>query len=219
VDANAFNYVLAQFGLAGVVLVLALYRLGSDLAKLRTDLQQQVARDLLNRRFDAYRQLWAALKPLAIYSDDLLSPTKTAQLSEALSNWYFSADGGIFLTTKARDFYFALQDVLVAAAELKGWKCLRRPDDAQQIFRRFVSSQTSVGGFSPDSLDHPEAIDSEQWHQVCKKIAQALSALPTSGGHEVNDIVFATIQQVSSALRSILAHELHTRLALNIPHL
>jgi hypothetical protein len=222
VDANAFNYVLVQFGLAGVVIVvvlLALYRLGSDLVKLRTDLQQQVARDLLNRRFDAYGQLWAALKPLAIYSDDPLSPTKTGQLSEALSHWYFSANGGIFLTTKARDFYFALQDVLVSTAELKGWKCMRRPDDVQQTFRRFVSSLASVGGFAPDSLDHPEAIDSAQWHQVCKKIAQALRALPTSGGHEVNDVVFATVQQVSSALRSILAHELHTRLELNLPHL
>lgn len=222
-DANAFNYVLSQFGLAGLVLamvLLALYRLGSDLAKLRTDLQQQVARDLLNRRFDAYGQLWAALKPLAIYSDDPLSPTKVAHLSESLSNWYFSLNGGIFLTTKARDFYFALQEVLRAATELKGWKCVRRPDDVQETFRTFVSSLADAGGFAAESLDHPETIDSEYWHKVvCRKIAAVLSTLPSSGGQEVNDIVYSTVQQVSSALRTILAHELHTRLEPNVPHL
>jgi hypothetical protein len=223
-DATSFNYVLTQFGVAGIVLVvmlLALYKLGADLAKLRTDLQQQVTRDLLNKRFDAYGRLWAQMQPLAAYSDDLLSPTKAAQLSEALSAWYFSATGGMFLTTRARDFYFSLQDMLQAAAELKGWKCTRRPDDPKGTFRRFLAEALSQSkpavAFDPNRLDQPETLDARQWRDVCRVVAQRLKSLPTTGGPEVSDTVFAAVQQVSSALRTVLAHELQTRLELHVP--
>ena len=223
-DATSFNYVLAQFGVAGIVLVvmlLALYKLGADLAKLRTDLQQQVTRDLLNKRFDAYGRLWAEMQPLAAYSDDLLSPPKAAQLSEALSAWYFSATGGMFLTTKARDFYFSLQDMLQAASDLKGWKCTRRPDDPKGTFRHFlaeaVAAKQPAIAFDPNRLDEPETIDATQWRDACRIAAQRLKSLPTTGGPEVSDTVFAAVQQVSSALRSILAHELQTRLELHVP--
>lgn len=221
-DATSFNYVLAQFGVAGIVLVvmlLALYKLGADLARLRTDLQQQVTRDLLNKRFDAYGRLWAQMQPLAAYSDDLLSPPKAAQLSEALSAWYFSANGGMFLTAKAREFYFALQDMLQAASELKGWKCTRRPDDVKGKFRHFLAAalSNSAVAFDPSRLDQPQTIDATQWRNVCRVAAQRLKSLPTTGGPEASDTVFAAVQQVSSALRSVLAHELQTRLELHVP--
>ncbi|MCW7541142.1 hypothetical protein OOT46_25340 [Aquabacterium sp. A7-Y] len=221
-DSTGFNYVLTQFGIAGVllvVLVLALYQLGSDLAKLRTDLQQQVARDLLNKRFDAYGRLWSTLKPLAIYSDEVLSPPKVQHLAEALTHWYFSADGGMFLTTNAREFYFALQETLQAAADLKGWKCIRRPEDVERRFRDFLGSIPMPQGFSLNRLAHPETLDATQWRQVCKAVAVAMRALPSTGGSDVNDTVFATVQQVSSVLRTVLAHELHTRLELRVPPL
>lgn len=221
-DSTSFNYVLTQFGIVGLVLcvvLFALYRLGSDLAKLRTELQQQVTRDLLNKRFDAYGRLWATMKPIAIYSDDVLSPSKVRSLGEALSGWYFSVDGGMFLTSRARDFYFALQDTLEAAGELKGWKCTHRPDDVKGKFKDLLSSFDNGAGLSPETLDHPENIDPMEWRSVCRNIAARLKSLPTEGGVEVNDTVFAAVQQISSALRSILAFELRTRLELNVPRL
>lgn len=225
-DATSFNYVLTQFGIAGIVLVvmlLALYKLGADLAKLRTDMQHQVTRDLLNKRFDAYGRLWAEMQPLATYSDDVISPAKAGQLNEALSAWYFSANGGMFLTTKAREFYFALQDMLQAATELKGWKSTRRPDDPKGAFRRFLveslKRSDAAISFDPNSLDQPDTIDARQWRDVCRIAAQRLKSLPTTGDAEVGDTVFAALQQVSSALRSVLAHELQTRLELHVPRL
>jgi hypothetical protein len=223
-DASSFNYVLTQFGVAGLVLVvmlLALYKLGTDLAKLRTDLQQQLTRDLLNKRFDAYGRLWAEMQPLAAYSDDLLSPAKAGQLGEALSRWYFSAAGGMFLTTRAREFYFSLQDLLQAASELEGWKCTRRPEDAKSTFRHFLAEALAAGqpaiALDPAGLDRPETLDASQWHAACRVAARRLRALPTTGGPEVSDTVFAAVQQVSSALRSVLAHELQTRLEVHVP--
>jgi hypothetical protein len=223
-DATSFNYVLTQFGVAGIVLVvmlLALYKLGADLARLRTDLQQQLTRDLLNKRFDAYGRLWAEMQPLAAYSDDLLSPPKAAQLNEALSAWYFSAAGGMFLTTRAREFYFSLQDMLQAASELKGWKCSHRPDDPKAVFRRFLAESLGKSNpvivFDPASLDQPEAIDEKLWRDVCRVAAQGLKSLPATGGPEVSAKVFTAVQQVSSALRSVLADELQTRLELHVP--
>ena len=221
-DSTSFTFVLAQFGIAGIVLVLvglALFRLASDLARLRTELQQQVTRDLLNKRFDAYGRLWATMMPIAIYSDDMLSPAKARSLATALSHWYFSVDGGMFLTARARDFYFALQDTLEAASELKGWKCVRRPDAVKARFRALLSSAVDGGTLSPEALNHPETIDPATWRAACKQVAVQLKALPTTGGPEVNDTVFAAVQQVSSALRSTLAFELRTRLEIDVPRL
>ena len=38
-----------------------------------------------------------------------------------------------------------------------------------------------------------------------------------AGGPEVRDTAFSALQQVSRALRSVLAHELQTRLELHVP--
>lgn len=225
-DSTTFNYVLTQFGITGVVVaatLFALYKLGADLAKLRTDLQQQISRDLLNKRFDAYGRLWATMAPLAIYSDDPLSSSETRTLAEKMSSWYFAADGGMFLTARAREFYFALQDVLEASTELKGWKCVRRPTHLKKKFRDLLNSSVEERAGTRESLDldldHPEVVDPKAWRDVCKAVADRLRALPVDGGPEVSDIVFVAVQQVSSALRSILAFELHTRLEHNVPHM
>jgi len=143
-------------------------------------------------------------------------------LAEALSRWYFSANGGMFLTARARDFYFALQESLEAAADLKGWKCTQRPEDVKKLFRDFLKSSiagTHYAAFDPEVLEHPESIDHKQWLQLCRIVAEKLRLRSKANDSAEDDQVFAVVQQVSSALRSILADELHTRLDLNIPHL
>lgn len=147
------------------------------------------------------------MEPLAIYSDDALSPSKTRALAEAMSLWYFAADGGMFLTAKAREFYFALQEVLEAATELKGWKCVQRPDDVKGKFRAILSSL--VASHEKFDLDHPETIDSSVWRETCQAIAKHLRSLPGRDSLMVNDTVFVAIQQVSSVLRSILVRTAH----------
>jgi hypothetical protein len=104
-DKGFFDYIVAQFGLAAAILALAgvaVWSILKEFAKLRTDLQQQAARDLLNRRFEAYSDLWTKLEPLAVYSDDRLKPESVRKLAEDLSRWYFSRNGGMFLTARAR---------------------------------------------------------------------------------------------------------------------
>jgi hypothetical protein len=71
-DPRIAENVLAQFGIAGLVvlsLAIVLFKLSTGLARLRTDLQHQVTRDWLDKRFAAYGELWAHLRPLAIYTD------------------------------------------------------------------------------------------------------------------------------------------------------
>lgn len=219
-DATTFNYVLAQFGITGVMVlavVLAVFRLSADLAKLRTQLQQDIARDLLNKRFAAYSDLWSKMAPLALYSDDPMSRAKAQRLAQSLSDWYFSANGGMFLTARARDFYFALQETLEAAGDMKEFKVTQRPDDVKGLFRAFLAKAGGAHSVAAEGLEQPDAIDSARWLDTCKALAQALKALPANSEREVSDTVFAVVQQVSSALRTTLAQELHTRLDLRLP--
>jgi hypothetical protein len=84
-DTRIPDYLFREFGIVGVVLLalgIALFKLSSDLAKLRTDLRQQTARDLLTKRFESYGKLWSNLRPLAIYADDPLTSTKVEKLSK-----------------------------------------------------------------------------------------------------------------------------------------
>lgn len=217
------EYLYTQFGVAGLVVVslaIVLFKLSADFAKLRTDLQQQVTRDLLNKRFGAYGQLWSKLRPLALYTDETLSPLVVRGLSKALSDWYFSAEGGLFLTVRAREFYFSLQDVLHVTCNLEGWKCDSRAARPEELFRTFV---TGLLGENPDfrlqieALKHPESIDPKVWRDLCKSIATKLESLAVARSPALNDSVFAVVQQVSSVLRSNLAYELHSRLEVHIP--
>jgi hypothetical protein len=68
-------------------------------------------------RYQSYGALWGQLRPLAIYDETAINRGTIRALSTELSNWYFSACGGLLLTRQARDFYFALQDLLRTTAE------------------------------------------------------------------------------------------------------
>jgi hypothetical protein len=76
--------------------------LGQELEKSRGVERQEL-------RFKSYGELWKKLRPLAIYSDKPVNRANFGELTEDLSDWYFSECGGMFLLPHVRDFYFALQ--------------------------------------------------------------------------------------------------------------
>jgi hypothetical protein len=222
-DARLLEYAVANFGIPALIVLLTgsvLFKLSADFAKLRTDLQTQSTRDLLNKRFAAYGELWAKQRPLAIYSTAPLSSRSAGELAECLSEWYFSANGGMFLTTRARNFYFALQDLLEAAARLTRWQCDRRPADPEEIFRDFVRGLLAEDKEIPlkiRDLEAPERMDSRAWRKLCKAIGKRFQSLDRAEDSESADLIFAALQQASSFLRTNLVDELHSRLQTRVP--
>jgi hypothetical protein len=81
------------------------------------------AKDLREKRIDAYAKLWAAFELLNLYHPKAdITYAKLSKLGEELSTWYFSV-GGLLLSKPARDAYFEAQDVLtdvVRTAEQHG---------------------------------------------------------------------------------------------------
>ena len=83
--------------------------------KARKDLEADYDRDLRGTRITAYRELWKLLEPLAKYAPPgPITPELATSLMVDLRHWYFFT-GGLFLSTRSRDAYFALQDALAAA--------------------------------------------------------------------------------------------------------
>jgi hypothetical protein len=217
-DTRIADFIWAQFGIAGLVVVtllVAVFKLGSDFAKMRTELQQQATKDLLNKRFAAYGNLWSRQLALAIYSEEPFDSAQAGELAKQLSAWYFSADGGMFLTVRAREFYFALQDITMAAADAKHWRCDRRPRDPKQQFIQHVlalEADQRPDWFTEDAMKQPQSFDPDDWRALCKTLAKQLAAGSEAKDPPNADATFCIVQQVSSVLRTNLADELHSRL-------
>ncbi len=78
--------------------------------------------DLRQKRIVAYQDLWRRLGPLAKYGHTAsLSAQGVDELAEDLRDWYFGTGGGLFLSTSAREDYFALQSLLQLVADGWGW--------------------------------------------------------------------------------------------------
>ena len=217
-DARISDYFFAQFGVTGLVvlaIIFILYKLSADFAKLRTDLQQQLTRDLLNKRFAAYDVLWSKLRALAAYTDEPLSSERVRALSKTLSDWYFSTDGGMFLTVRTREFYFSLQDLLRVAGAIRSWKCEHRPSHPREAFRELVNvvmEGQKISNVRLGDLEHPEMLDPRAWRDLCNAIGRQLESMARENEAKLGDHVFVALQQVSSVLRSNLADGLHSRL-------
>jgi hypothetical protein len=102
--------------------------LSQELEKVRGTRRQEL-------RFKSYGLLWEKLRPLAIYDTAALNRQSAGELSHALSGWYFSAEGGLMLTSVVREFYFALQDLLRTIAGSKEWQVERSEADHHAVFR------------------------------------------------------------------------------------
>jgi hypothetical protein len=81
-------------------------------AKVRRDLESEYDISLRTDRLAAYRTLWRSTQPLAKYARPEPVTYWTAdRLIRELRSWYFET-GGIFLSFRTRDAYFALMDEL-----------------------------------------------------------------------------------------------------------
>jgi hypothetical protein len=73
------------------------------------------------RRINTYADLWKKLEPLAKYGvNPSFSKGDANELAKSLRAWYFE-QGGLFLSSAAREAYFDLQGVLTRLIGGMGW--------------------------------------------------------------------------------------------------
>ena len=167
-------------------------------------------------RFTSYSALWSKLRPLALYDDKAVNKASAVSLSANLSDWYFSACGGLFLTTQARDFYFALQDLLRAVGSTSSdWVAERSAGDQARVFRGVLDRMELTGAKAV--LDYVNGKDvlrswsegaplrATQWRVDIKTLAARWSEIGESER-------FAVLQQVGSILRTSLTNDVESRL-------
>lgn len=81
--------------------------------KVKKELEAQYDKELRAERLKAYAALWKLLQPIAKYSrPDPVTASSLQELSVYLQRWYFET-GGLFMSERTRDAYFALQDELL----------------------------------------------------------------------------------------------------------
>ena len=88
--------------------------------KLRRQLDEAAARELRERRLDAYQALWTQLDLLAVHHPrDDLRYADLVELGSELREWYFSGNG-LLLSRAATDAFVAVQDALTLALRAVG---------------------------------------------------------------------------------------------------
>lgn len=187
-------------------------------AELARELQKSRGVERQELRFKSYGALWKELRPLALYGGKPIDKAAVADLSTKLSDWYFSDCGGLLLTPQARDFYFALQDLLRATAATAADWTVERPADSGTGFERPLFQSVLKAGRADGALAALDyvaagALDDWQdkapahaaaWRQGLAAVAQAWPDLDTAQR-------FATLQQAGSILRTSLATDLESR--------
>lgn len=224
-EAKLADLIVAQFGvtvLAFAIVAWTLFKMGTEFAKARTQASYEVNRQLLAKRFEAYTLLWTKMGPLAIYGDASFGRADAQTLERELSTWYFSDKGGLLLTAEARDFYFALQGALHAAGKFPDWRCEKRPTDTRTPFNELIAEVAK----KDDRLTPcerliekktPERMKPGLWLDTCKAVMEKLADAKTLQTPEGCDLTYCAIQQISSILRTRLAAEVRSRLAVDLP--
>ena len=186
-------------------------------AELTRELQKSRGIERQELRFKSYGALWKELRPLAIYDDTVIDKKTVSELSMKLSDWYFSESGGLLLTPQARDFYFALQDLLrISSRTPEEWSAVRFEEsemNRHQILRTVLEAKNSyaigvLDYFQEGKFENwpKEASDlGKKWRAGIKEIAAAWNELD---GRQR----FAVLQQVGSKLRTSLVTDLESRL-------
>lgn len=107
----------------------------------RRNLEASFDTSLRDLRLEAYKALWQALQPLAKYDrPQALTRDQVRELATILRTWYFET-GGLFLSRRTRQDYFALLDGLETATAVEK-KRLRDGDDE---FLRVLGSRLRTG--------------------------------------------------------------------------
>ena len=158
------------------------------------------------------------LRPLAVYDNTVIDKEVVRKLISGLTEWYFSECGGLLLTQQARDFFFALQDILRTASLIpEEWRAVRseKPKGGHKsILQALLRARNSddaisvLNYFSQGKFDdwQERAIDlGGKWKSGIRKIGAAWM--------EINEGErFAALQQVGSILRTTLVIDLDSRL-------
>jgi hypothetical protein len=184
---------------------------------VRSELLQKIAaeydRVLHEQRLAAYRDLWTALEPLALYFPaKQVSYQSLLELGGALRHWYFAS--GMFLTSSGRDRYFFLQDILQTLCHEHDQQKLSEllPDSAQGPMTLAASDEQDKLIF--DLLLEPAPPSWEEWktklyvYFTPKMIAKP-EFLPNLRGNK--KMHFRLVRCASSALRTQMADDLLTR--------
>jgi hypothetical protein len=184
---------------------------------LTRELQKTRGVERQEQRFKSYGALWKELRPLAIYDAAVIDKKVVSDLSLKLSDWYFSECGGLLLTPQARDFYFALQDLLRTTSTCPGdWDANRSEEskgDQQSILRAVLTEKSANGAIGV--LDYLSSGGFEDWQNKAPNLAKEWRKGINDVAADWNKLDrrqrFATLQQVGSVLRTTLANDLESR--------
>ena len=103
--------------------------------KYRKELESAFDREIRKERIRVYPKLWQLLDVFARYDAPApLDATRLETISVSMRAWFFE-DGGIFLSDRARDSYFALKKNLrfvVEASHKRGTSALQ-DDEVKQL--------------------------------------------------------------------------------------
>jgi hypothetical protein len=97
--------------------------------KIRKDLESEYGRIVREARLRTYPMLWVTLQPFALYARTWPVTNRTVQeLAVSLRQWYFET-GGMFLTDRSRDAYFAVQKALAQYLSIHPYREEAREED------------------------------------------------------------------------------------------
>jgi hypothetical protein len=157
--------------------------------ELARELQKTRGVERQELRFKSYGGLWKELRPLAIYDVSVINKKVVGGLSSKLSDWYFSDCGGLLLTPQARDFYFALQDLLRTTSKLEDWDADRHEESEgtqRATFEAVLKTKGADGAIGaleylstpyPQDWQDKAAGHAKQWKEGINEVAKAWNDL------------------------------------------
>jgi hypothetical protein len=184
-------------------------------AVLERQLEHVRATERQELRFTSYGLLWAEMRPLAIYDDSPINRKTMGEMSKKLSDWYFSANGGLMLTSHNRDLYFALQDLVSTVAdEEKDWEAERTSDPRTTFEHVLDRSELRAGQALTKHLGtvKPEGWPTEGLEAMAEAWREDVEKLAKGWAEIDNTERFAVLQQVCSVLRTGLTKDVESRL-------
>jgi hypothetical protein len=141
------------------------------------------------------------------------------KLRPALSNWYFSVFGGLLLTPQAREFYFALQDLLAIVIQTADDWTLPRTIHASSTHKDVFLQMLDVYRLSKpvEVLKYLEPkTPPPDWQDKALDLAvkwrAGIIVVAKNWGGFSDEQKFVTLQQVGSALRTCLTYDVESRL-------
>jgi hypothetical protein len=211
-----------------------------ELKRIQQERAYDMNHDLLRQRSNAYQKLWEEMYFSAIYTAKPFGPVVAREYTTKLADWYFSQAGGLYLTERAREFYFPLQHLLSSIDELpsKSWNDTDRSRDPTSEFEALLEKLAddlkdqkrleALKGFMSDgdqrSLIREEELTRvtkemeshktpghEDWKKACRLVSAKLKSLIQNNDPDAGKAIFCAVQQVSSVLRTVLTQELGSR--------